>query len=83
VDQGGTPIAHLGPGASFGELALIRDIPRTASVVAHTEVSLLALDRDAFLVTVSASPRAAAEATAHATRTLEGDRATGGPTERG
>ncbi len=83
VDQGGLPIAHLGPGASFGELALIRDIPRTASVVASTDVALLALDREAFLLTVSASPRAVAEASAYAARTLERDHTAGGPAEHG
>lgn len=62
VSQGDDVIGRLGPGASFGELALIRDIPRTASVVAVTNVVLHALDRDAFLVAITASPRAADEA---------------------
>jgi MFS family permease len=75
VDQGGVAIARLGPGASFGELALIRDIPRTASVTAIGDVDLLALDRAAFLVTLTASPRAVAEATRVAAGLLERDRA--------
>lgn len=75
VDQGGSVIARLGPGASFGELALIRDIPRTASVVAVTDVTLFALDRAAFLLTLTASPRAVSEASAVAARHLEHDRA--------
>ncbi len=75
VDQGGTPIARLGPGESFGELALIRDIPRTASVVALTDVDLFALDREAFLLTLTASPRAASEASRVAAGHLEHDRA--------
>ena len=83
VDQDGSVIARLGPGASFGELALIRDIPRTASVVAVTDVALFTLDREAFLLTVTASPRAAYEASAVAARHLEHDRAAQGSRERG
>jgi predicted MFS family arabinose efflux permease len=75
VEQGGTVIARLGPGSSFGELALIRDIPRTASVVAVGDVDLLALDRDAFLIALTASPRAVAEASRVAADHLERDAA--------
>ena len=62
VSQGGRIIGRLGPGSSFGELALIRDIPRTASVVTVTDVALEALDRDAFLLAITASQGAADEA---------------------
>ena len=75
VDQGGTPIARLGPGDSFGELALIRDIPRTASVTAQTQCGLYALDRESFLLALTASPRAANEAARIAASYLEHDRA--------
>ena len=73
VNQGGVVIARLGPGSSFGELALIRDIPRTASVLAATDVGLLALDREGFLLTLTASPRAATEAARIAARHLDHD----------
>ena len=75
IDQAGTEIARLGAGDSFGELALIRDIPRTASVTAITDVGLYALDRESFLLALTASPRAAAEASRIAAVHLEHDRA--------
>jgi hypothetical protein len=75
VVQGGRDIARVGPGASFGELALIRDIPRTASVIAQTDVDLYWLDRALFLLTLNASPRAATEASRIAAAHLEHDQA--------
>jgi MFS family permease len=75
VIQGGHEIARLGPGASFGELALIRDVHRTASVIARSDVDLYALDREAFLLTLTVSPRAANEASRIAAGHLEHDRA--------
>jgi hypothetical protein len=52
VSVQGKPRASLGPGDCFGEIALLRDIPRTATVVADEPLRTVALQREAFLVAI-------------------------------
>ncbi|MDQ1519175.1 MAG: hypothetical protein QOI55_248 [Actinomycetota bacterium] len=53
VVRGGQPLATRHAGEGFGEVALLRDVPRTATVTAIDDVELLSIDRTAFIVAVT------------------------------
>jgi MFS family permease len=53
VTKEGRHVATLGAGDYFGEIALLRDVPRTATVTAKSETILQALDRGTFVPAVT------------------------------
>jgi len=52
----GGEVRTLGPGDYFGEIALVADTPRTATVTAETELSCWALTTWAFRPIVKSNP---------------------------
>lgn len=62
IARDGLTVAQLDSGDAFGEIALVRDSPRTATAVAATPVLARTLDRDSFLAALGCDPRARAAA---------------------
>jgi CRP/FNR family cyclic AMP-dependent transcriptional regulator len=56
VKRNGRKVASLGPGDFFGELAVLAGVPRTATVVADTEMTVEALNRAEFSALLDESP---------------------------
>ena len=67
---GGSPAGELGAGEGFGEIALLKDVPRTATVEAAEEGTLYVLDRAHFLGALSGHAESASAAEAVAGRRL-------------
>jgi len=59
VTVGGEPMDRLGPGSGFGEVALLRRSPRTATVKALTDMTGYAIDAGTFACAVSGPATAA------------------------
>lgn len=53
VSTAGQNVNELGPGDGFGEIALLRDVPRQATVRAIEDLTLQALERDVFIAAVT------------------------------
>jgi Cyclic nucleotide-binding domain len=49
----GRPLRTMGPGDGFGEIALLRDVPRTATVVARGDLLTVTLHRTEFLAALA------------------------------
>jgi CRP-like cAMP-binding protein len=62
VSISGRVVAILVPGDHVGEIALLRNVPRTATVTAREDGELLALERDDFLRAVTGFALSTAEA---------------------
>ena len=56
VRRKGRKIASLGPGDFFGELALLAGVPRTATVIAESDMVVEALNRAEFATLLDESP---------------------------
>jgi diguanylate cyclase (GGDEF)-like protein len=61
LDDGGSPLAHLGRGETVGELSLLAGSPTTATVAAEKPTQLLALDEESFWWLVGSSHEFSAE----------------------
>jgi hypothetical protein len=70
VSVQGAPRPSLHRGDCFGEIALLRDVPRTATVTAKQPLRTLALGREEFLTAVTGNRTSAAAADALAARRL-------------
>ena len=77
VTQDGVKIAELEPGGYFGEIALLRDTNRTATVTARSDAVLYALDREEFLAAVTGHPQSSEAAESVMSARLAGPAATG------
>jgi hypothetical protein len=64
ASSGGRQLSEMGAADSFGEIALLRQIPRTATVTAISRLHAWILDREEFLAAVTGNPESAESADA-------------------
>jgi hypothetical protein len=53
IERDGIPVAEIDEGGAFGEIALLRDVPRQAGASALEDTELLALNGDDFVAAVT------------------------------
>lgn len=70
VKRKGRVLARLGPGDFFGELAVVAGVPRTATVIADTDMIIETLNRREFSSLLDESPRIAKKVLVGAVRRL-------------
>ena len=70
ISVDGRHVRDEGPGEAFGEIALLRNVPRTATVEAAASTELVALGRQVFLEAVTGVPASASVAEATVGRHL-------------
>ncbi len=73
VSQDGSVLRTMGPGGGVGEIALMRDVPRTASVRAVGPVTAFSLDQADFLEAVTGHATSRAVATSQVEERLAAD----------
>lgn len=56
VHRGGDVLAHIGPGASFGERGLLDNAPRNATVTTEEETTVLRIEGDVLLDSLEQAP---------------------------
>jgi MFS family permease len=70
VSRDGARMTTLSAGEYFGEIALLREVPRTATCTTRTDAEIYALGREVFVAAVSGDVRTAAAAESIMTRRL-------------
>jgi hypothetical protein len=82
VDVHGAARPPLARGDCFGEIALLRGVPRTATITAREPLRTLALDRETFLFAITGNGDSSAAADDLVSQRLARDQAPGRPADR-